>query len=534
MRVSGRGRTLIRGAQVADGGGGPLEPRDILLAGGRIAAVAPPSADGTTDSEIIDATGLVVAPGFIDVHSHADNAPLLAWDDTSKILQGVTTEVVGNCGFSLAPVDPAREELLAGFTGQIFPPLPWGWHGFADLLTATDSRGYVTNYVPLVGHGTLRLAVLGMADRPPDAGELERMGRLLDEALEAGAFGMSSGLIYPPGMFSATDELITLARRLPGSRVYATHMRGEGAHLLDSIDEAVQVGGKAGCRVEVSHLKAAGQPSWGRVGEALERLDRARRDGVAVTQDAYPYDRSSTMLAACLPPWFQVGGGAAVLARLGDPGVLARARTEIEDGSAGWESHVAGAGYDGILVSSTASHEFEGQTLTEIAGQRDGEPFDALVHVLRAERLRVSMVTASMSEADVEMVLSHPSTIIGSDGLPPGVGGRPHPRLYGTFPRILGRYVRDRGILDLPSAIARMTALPAKAFGITGRGRIAPGTVADLVAFDPDRVADACDYRDPVRTPAGIAWVMQAGRFAVRDGRWLGSRHGARLEPPPR
>ncbi|MGH3318785.1 MAG: N-acyl-D-amino-acid deacylase family protein [Streptosporangiaceae bacterium] len=522
---------LIEGAELADGSGRPLVRRDVLVADGRIAAVEPAGTRDPSRYDRVEADGFVLAPGFIDVHSHADNAPLLRDGDTTKILQGVTTEVVGNCGFSLAPVQPPREQLLAAFTTRIFPPFPWGWHAFADFLAATDTRGYVTNYVPLVGHGTLRLAVLGMEDRAPRPGELAAMGGLLDEALVAGAFGMSSGLIYPPGLFSATDELVELARHLPEGRLYATHMRGEGEHLLDSIDEAIRIGGEGNCRVQISHLKASGRPHWGRVGAALARLDRARQEGLDITQDVYPYDRSSTMLTACMPPWFQEGGDAALLARLDDPAALARARAEVEGETDGWESHLAECGYDGVLVSSTASHAHEGQTLAEVAAELGLEPFEALVEVLRGERLRASMVISSMSEADVEAVLDHPATVIGSDGLPPGVGGKPHPRLFGTFPRVLGRYVRERGLLDLPTALARMTASPADAFGLTDRGRIAPGAVADLVAFDPERVADVCDYRDPVHPPTGIAWVMQAGRVAVRDGRWLGSRLGTRLRP---
>jgi N-acyl-D-amino-acid deacylase len=535
--ATGGGRVVIRRAQVADGTGGAITRHDILVADGRIAAVEPAGALDAASGEVLEAERLVVAPGFIDVHSHADNAPLLDEADTSKILQGVTTEVVGNCGFSLAPAVPGREQMLADLAGRLFPPMAWGWHSFAEFLAAADARGYVTNYVPLVGHSVLRLAVLGLADRAPDAGEMARMGALLDEALDAGAFGMSSGLIYPPGTFSTTGELTELARRLPRGRVYATHMRGEGARLLDSVEEAIEIGARAGCRVEVSHLKASGRPNWGQAGAALDRLDAARRRGVAISQDVYPYDRSSTTLATCLPPWFYEGGDAAALARLGDAGVLARARREVEEPPDGWDSQVAGAGYEGILVASTPSHRFEGQTLAEVSAELGVPPFDALVHVLAAERLRVSMVVASMSEADVEAVLSHPSTVIGSDGLPPGVGGLPHPRLFGTFPRVLGRYVRDRGVLTLPEAIARMTARPAGVFGLDGpdgRGRIAPGTVADLVAFDPAQVTDVCDYRDPVRPPAGIRWVMLSGRIAVRDGQWLGTRLGRRLAPPTR
>lgn len=521
-------RMLIRGATVADGDGGPLIRRDLLLSEGQVAALGKEGAYDTVDAEVVDADGLIVAPGFIDVHSHADNAPLLAEEDTSKILQGVTTEVVGNCGFSLAPVETDTEQTLTAFSQRLFPPLRWGWHSFAEFLATTDAAGYVTNYAPLVGHGALRLAVLGMADRHPDTRELARMGRLLEESVDAGAFGMSTGLVYPPGVFSGTDELAALAGRLPAGRVYATHMRNEGAGLLDSIDEALEIGRRSGRHVQVSHIKASGRPSWGRIEAALERLDAARQQGVAVTQDAYPYDRSSTMLAACLPPWFSEGGETAVLARLEDPGMLARARAEVE---AREESYVTGAGYDGILVSSTASHSFEGRTLAELADELRVTPFDALIEVLRNERLRASMVTASMSESDVATAVAHPLTMIGTDGLPPGVGGRPHPRMFGTFPRVLGHYVRDRGELTLPTAIAKMTALPARVFGLAGRGRITPGAVADLVAFDPLLVGDVCDYRDPVHNPAGIEWVMQAGRFVVRDGRWQGRRLGRRLAP---
>ena len=520
---------LIRGARVADGSGAALIAADLLLSGERIIAVGPPGSYDGLDGPVTDASGLVVAPGFIDVHSHADNAPLLpaGEDDTSKILQGVTTEVTGNCGYSMAPVGAEHEAAFTAFWGRRCPRVPWGWHTFAEFLAVADGHGHVVNYAPLAGHGALRFAVLGLADRAPDAAELAAMRGLLDEALSAGAFGMSSGLVYPPGMFAATAELTELARSLPPGRLYATHMRGEGAGLLASIEEALRIGGTAGCRVQISHLKSSGRPNWGRVGAALSLLDQARRDGADVGQDAYPYDRSSTGLTVCLPRWALTDGDAAVLVRLADPGTVDRMRAETLAG----ENSLTSAGYDGILIASTRTHAYEGQTLAEIGADLGMDPFDALVRVLREERLGVSIVISSMSEPDVTEVLAHPATMIGSDGLPPGRGGKPHPRMYGTFPRVLGRYVRERGVLSLPDAISRMTSRPASAFGLTDRGRVAAGAVADLVAFDPERIADAGDYRDPVRSPAGIAWVMQAGQFAVRDGRWLGTRLGRRLDP---
>jgi N-acyl-D-amino-acid deacylase len=514
---------LIRGAEVADGSGAALVAADLLLYGDRIASVGPPGGFDGLDGPVTDASGLVVAPGFIDVHSHADNAPWLppGQYDTSKITQGVTTEVVGNCGYSLAPVGPDHEAAFTAFWGRRCPPVDWGWHTFAEFLAVADARGHVANYAPLVGHGALRFAILGLA----------RMRALTEEALSAGAFGMSSGLVYRPGLFASTAELTELARALPAAsgpgRVYATHMRDEGSGLLASIEEALRIGAAAGCRVQVSHLKSSGRPNWGRVAAALAMLDQARADGPDVGQDAYPYDRSSTGLIVCLPRWALTDGDDAVLARLADPGPVGRMRAEV----AGTENALTSAGPDGILIASTRTHDYEGRTLAEIAAELGIDPFDALVRVLRGERLSVSIVISSMSEADVTQVLAHPATMIGSDGLPPGRGGKPHPRLYGTFPRVLGRYVRERGVLTLPEAIARMTTMPARAFGLTDRGRIAAGAIADLVAFDPARITDTGDYRDPVRAPAGIAWVMQDGQFAVRDGQWLGNRLGRRLQP---
>lgn len=530
-QTKGRGgEVLLRGGTVADGSGAVLARMDVLVDGERIAAVERPGKIPAETYAVRDLDGLVLAPGFIDVHSHADNAPLLDQDDSTKILQGVTTEVVGNCGFSLAPVAAEREQELVALTRRIFPALPWGWSTFGDLLEQLDRRGYVTNYVPLVGHGTLRLAVAGFESRPTTPDERARMAELAAAAVEAGAVGVSSGLIYPPGLFGDTDEIVAIMERLPDDCLYATHMRGEGAQLRASIAEALEIGRRSGKAVQVSHLKSAGRPNWGGVPKALQQLAEARAEGVRVTQDVYPYTASSTMLTACLPPWFQEGGNTAVLGRLADADTRKRLRAEIDAGSSDeWENHVAGAGWDGILVSSTASHRHEGQTLTEIADELAVDPFEALVTVLGEEQLQVSMVVFSMREDDLEAALRDPRTMIGSDGLPPGVGGKPHPRLFGTFPRVLARYVRERNVLDLGTAVHKMTGLPAATFGLTDRGRIASGMVADLVAFDPVTVSDRGDYRDPVHPPTGIDWVMQAGELVVEQGRWQRVRRGRRL-----
>ena len=522
---------LIRDAEVLDGTGAPARCGDVLVSGGVIEAVEEPGQLSPEGRTVIDAAGMTVVPGFIDVHSHADNAPFLDEDDTSKIMQGVTSEVVGNCGFSLAPRLSETGRALDALAARIFPPLPWAWSSFAELLAATDARGYVTNYAPLVGHNALRTAVMGMSDGTPDDKQIAVMGDLLDQAMAAGVFGLSSGLIYPPGLFAQTKELVELAKRLPEDRPYITHMRGEGSQLLASIAEAVAIGVGAERRVHISHLKTAGRPNWGQMRAALQQLDQARARGVDVRHDVYPYTAGSTMLTAALPPWFQEGGGPAVLRRLHHPGDLDRLRDQLGRDDGSWENHIYGAGWDGIVVASSDSHEFDGRSLAQIAANRGSEPFDALVHVLLQEELKVSMIVHSMEEDDLTLAMRHELTMIGSDGLPPGVGGKPHPRMYGTFPRVLARYTRELGILELADAVRRMTSLPAQSFGLHDRGVVAPRKAADLVAFDPATVRDLADYPEPTREPKGIAWVMVNGELVVRDGRYLGRRAGRRLTP---
>lgn len=522
---------LISGGSVADGSGETPRERDILVRGERIVAVDRPGGIAADGRPVVDATGLVVAPGFIDVHSHADNAPLLAEDDTSKVLQGVTTEVVGNCGFSLAPCTPAYASTLAGLLERIFPPFPLDWRDWPDLDAVLASQGFVTNYAPLVGHGTLRISAFGMVDRPPDGDEMKAMRAALHEALEAGIFGLSTGLIYPPGVYSATEELVNLAEVLGPDRVYATHMRGESDGLLESIDEAVRIGEEAGCPVHISHLKWFGRHNWGRMPEALGRIDAAADSGLRVTNDVYPYTAGSTFLASLLPPALLVDSDEAVMDRLRDPSQRDYLAYAVEHGLPGWHNMVADSGWDGILVSTTASHNYEGLTLRQVADELDLVPVDALVRVLLDERLKASMVTFGLSEEDVVRVLGYDRTMIGSDGLPPGRGGRPHPRMYGTFPRYLGPYVRDQELLTLGQAVRRITAVPAETFNIPERGYLRQGYVADLVAFEAESLTDHCDYLDPAQHPTGIAWVMMAGEKVAEGGAFLGRRHGRRLTP---
>ncbi len=522
-------KTVYAGATVVDGTGGPAAAYDVFVSGERIEDLRP-HADTHAGWNTVDATGLVIAPGFIDVHSHGDNAPLLPDDDTMKILQGVTTEVVGNCGISLAPTSSRHRAALLASLEAVMPVHESIGADFADLLRATDAHGYVTNYVPLVGHGTLRLAAMGMERRAATSPERAFMRASLEEAIEAGAFGLSTGLIYPPGVFSDLDELVDLAKCLPSGTIYTSHIRGEGDTLLDAVAEALAIGEKAHVPVQISHHKACGKKNWGRTRDSLELIRQARARGVIVHQDVYPYTAGSTYLKAVLPPEFHEGGNEATLERLRDPERLRALRKTLESDTSDFQNFVAEAGYDGILIAFTPSHRFEGRTIAEIATELGCPPFDALIRVLVNEQLAAMMTIFLMNEEDIARVLRDEHTVIGSDGAAPGVQGRHHPRSYGTFPRVIAQHVRELGTLTLESAVHKMTGLPARIFNIPDRGTIAPGKFADLVAFDSQTFSDDLDYRDPVRNPKGLAWVTLRGTQVVRGTAYLGRRCGARLQ----
>jgi len=520
---------VLAGGLVCDGTGGKPVIADVYVRDGRIDDVRPGS-DDHRGHRVIDVADLVVAPGFIDVHSHGDSAPFVA-DDTWKIEQGVTTEVVGNCGVSLAPHDPQTSDAFFTELTQFFPGVSQIGSRFADVMAQADRCGYVTNYAPLVGHGNLRRCAMGSSNRQATSAETTSMVALLREALDAGAFGLSTGLIYPPGMFADTGELTTLAAQLGFEHIFTSHMRNESDEVVRSVEEIIAIGERTGRRVHVSHHKTAGQTNFGASRRTLQLLAAARTRGIAITQDVYPYTAGSTTLSATLPRGYHVGGHQTTLHRLRAPGAIEQLRAAIDCGEPGWENLAKSAGWDGILVVSTGDHRFEGRTLAQIAAELGLDPVHALVHVLLEEELNAWMVAFMMDEEDVERILADPVTSIGTDGAPPGTGGQPHPRTFGTFPRILGRYVRDRTVLTLEQAIRRMTSLAADTFGIPSRGRVVAGAVADIVVFDRGTVSDHCDYIDSVRPPDGIRTVLQGGTVVVADGKFIGGRHGTRLRP---
>ena len=520
---------VLANGLLCDGTGRELVVADVYVRGGRIEDVRP-AADNHPGWTVVDVSKQVIAPGFIDVHSHGDNAPFVA-DDAWKIEQGITTEIVGNCGISLGPHEAKESDAFFAEIAQLFPGVPRLGPHFADVVAETDRCGYVTNYAPLVGHGNLRRCAMGSDDRQATSAEMARMMELLGDALDAGAFGMSTGLIYPPGMFANIDELATLAAGLGPEHIFASHMRNESDEVVRSVEEIVAIGERSGRRVHVSHHKTGGKSNWGASERTLRTLAAARARGVAITQDAYPYTAGSTTLSATLPKAYHAGGHEVTLRRLLAAGAVEELRSAFEHGEPGWENFAKSAGWNGILIVSTADHRFEGRTIAELATELACDPVRALVHVLLEEKLNAWMVVFMMDENDVERILSDSFTSIGTDGSPAGTGGKPHPRTFGTFPRVLGRYVRERRVLTLEEAVRRMTSLAADTFGIADRGTIVAGAVADIVVFDAQTVADDCDYLDSIRSPRGIRMVLQGGSIVVDDARFIGGRHGKRLRP---
>jgi N-acyl-D-aspartate/D-glutamate deacylase len=497
---------------------------DIGIAKGRIAAVAYPLRP-EPGVEVYDAEGRIVSPGFIDAHAHDDLFLLLRPEAHQKVRQGITTVICGNCGISPAPCDPCRrqslEQLLLAAGGDGLPAAERTFRSFGAYLDALDEAGPGIHFAGLVGHGAVRYTAMGTQDRPPTEAELGEAGRLLDQSLAEGAFGLSTGLIYPPGAYAGTEELIRLARHLvPFDAVYATHMRSEGSGVIEALDEAIRIGRESGSRVHISHHKTSDPRNRGRSRDTLARIEAARGEGIRVTADVYPYRAGSTYLAALLPTWVLDEGAAEMERRLAVPEQRQRLRREMEgDPEDRWTSLIQGSqDYRVTLSRSTTRPELTGLSLADIAFRESRSPFDVVLDLVAAEGLAATVIVHSMAEEDVRRIMTRPYVMFGTDGMPCTGPGMPHPRWTGAFPRVLGHYVREEGLLPLPEAVRKMTSLPARTFGLQRKGRIAPGYDADLVVFDPERVREGSSYRHPLRPPEGIELVVVGGSVAVRAG----------------
>lgn len=529
------GRFLIRGADVYDGSGADPTRQDVLISDGMIQLVAEPDHLHPAPTPV-DAHGLALAPGFIDVHTHSDALALMADADPELALapvrQGVTVEIAGNCGTSLFPgAQPGTDgAAMDAFAETLFGDGAEQLDRIEDFVRRHVQARRRNHIVSLVGHSTLRAAVVGFDDRPPTPSELDRMCALLDEALRAGAAGLSSGLIYPPGTYADDAELVALARVAAAHhRPYVTHLRDEMSKVEQALDEAIEVARRSGVALHVSHHKTAGDRGHGRTLATLATMDAARAEGLDVTCDVYPYTASSTHLHAMFPPWATAGGIPALLQRLrSGPQVRDDVRRSIAEGEAGWENTVGNGGWGRIEVATAPRHRHtEGRSIAKLAADACQDPVDYAADLLLAEDAHVTVISRSMAEEDVRRVLTHPGTMIGSDGVPHS--GRPHPRWAGSFARVLGHYTRDVGLLTLPEALARMTSIPAGRFGLRGRGVIADGAHADLVLFDPAEVLDGATFASPLSPPRGVHDVFVAGRRVMADGQPTGAAPGGPL-----
>jgi N-acyl-D-amino-acid deacylase len=520
---------VLKGGEVVDGTGSPPFRADVAIAHGLIAAVG----QGLQGADVIDCGGVVVAPGFIDCHSHSDLRVFVEPLLPMKVRQGIALEVLGQDGMSVAPVQMQERaswrRTLAGLLGD--PDLAWDWSTVADFMARLAEAKPAPDVAYLAPHGALRQFVAGGDARRLSADELVTMQALLGSCLDAGACGLSVGLAYAPSVHATVEELVALGRVLRGrGRPLVAHIRNEGDRLEAALDEMVDVAERSGCAVHISHLKIAGRRNWSRLDDIVARLEAARSRGVRVTADQYPYTAASTWLQAILPPWAKEGGTERVVARLRERAVRERVRQELHGaGPFEWDNHWSWTGAEGILLADVPSgrhREWLGRSLADIASTSGQDPLDLALDLLVSEALQPAMIAFTQDEAVIERLLALPWVSVGTDGL---LGGRPHPRAYGTFPRVLGRYVRDRGALTLEAAIQKMTSQAASAFGLVDVGLVRPGLRANLTVLDPRTVADTADYAEPVRFPEGIPHVLVAGEPVVRGGEMTGARPGATI-----
>ncbi|MGN0659881.1 MAG: amidohydrolase family protein [Emergencia sp.] len=518
---------IIKNVRVIDGTSAPWFRASVAVRDGRISFVGTLPEDGTVSAaEIVDGHDHYLAPGFIDIHSHSDTSlpsdPLAE----SRILQGITTEIGGNCGLSVAPVsrDPERKKQLKDYVGD----LDYTWETVGEYLDMLEEKKVSVNFGTAVGHGTIRLAAMGFDARKATDEEMSEMGAYLRQALEDGAFCMSSGLIYPPGCYADTDELAALCEELvPFGAYYETHMRNEGDGVVEAVQEALEIARRSGAPLQIAHHKVIRKTGWHvHCRTTIALIDQARRQGIDVKADQYPYSASSTTLDSNLPNWSFEGGMETLFARLKDPQTRARLREEVN------ASHTGRWG--DIFVSYVESEEnscYVGKSIEEIAQLRGVDPAEACFDLILEERGRVNEVNFGMCEDDIEYIMQQPYVMIGSDGNAASLDypGQPHPRWYGTFPRVIAKYCRERKLFPLETAVFKMTGLPAGRLGLEDRGLIREGMYADLVLFDFDEIEDTPTYKNPKQPCKGIERVYVNGVLTAFSGRHTGARAGSIL-----
>jgi len=512
---------VLRGGRVFDGTGGPSKLTDLGVKGDRITTIG--DLKDVRATRTLDVSGLCVAPGFIDMHSHSDRSLLVDGLAQSGVRQGVTTHVTGNCGSSPAPNRPGTKDTFVTFQ---------------SFIAALRKEKTSINVCPLVGHNSVRVAVMGQENRRPTPVELDAMRELVDEAMKSGAVGMSTGLVSPPGTYSETPEIVELAKVVAKhGGLYASHMRGEASTVIAAVQEALQIGHEAAIRVQISHHKAVGKENWGKTRHTLAIIEEAARSGVKVHLDVYPYRAGSAGLSQLVPPWAHEGGRDTMLERLRDPQVRPRIARDMSKGLPDWPNFFE-IDWDDIQIASVstdANRRWVGHKVGDVARARNIPGVEACIDLLIEERSGVQMINFVIDEEEMRRVLAHPLSMIGSDGVavsPDSEKGQPHPRFYGCFPRVLGRYVRELKVLSLETAVHKMTGMPAAQLGLRDRGQIRIGMAADLAVFDAAQVADRATFESPHQYPVGIPHVIVGGQLVIHDGQHTGARPGrvGRLE----
>ena len=521
---------VIANAQIVDGTGAPARRGLVAISQGRIVSVGDAAATG---ARTIDARGRVLAPGFIDMHSHSDMPLVTDGNAQSKIRQGVTTEVIGESD-SVAPRRAGDGESGAA-----------SWTDFNGYFGVLERNGIAVNLLSYIGLGTVRELVVGSENRSATAADVKAMQAMVAAAMKQGVFGVSTGLIYPPNAFSSLEELVALSSiAAQAGGLYASHLRYDGDRLREGIEEILAIGERAKLPVHIFHLKVTGANNFGRMKEVIALVEAAQKRGVRVSADQYPYVASSTSLTATIPDWVEEGGTAKLIERLKDPATRVKVRREMEDPNPTWENRYHSAGtWQNIQLAAigrtrgsadsktSPNRKYEGMRIAEAAKLAGKDPFDFVFDLLVEERGSVGCVYFIISEDDLALALKQPWVAIGSDGAAlategPLRSGVPHPRNFGTFPRVLGRYVRDLKAVSLEDAIRKMTSLPASILRISDRGTIAVGKAADLVLFDPARVADRATFENPFQYPVGIDTVVVNGRVVLDEGTHTGQRPG--------
>ncbi|MFC1574332.1 amidohydrolase family protein [Candidatus Latescibacterota bacterium] len=522
---------LVKGGIVYDGTGSPGMEADVAITNDRIVAIAP-NINGEKAHTVIDARGMAVAPGFIDAHTHTDIQLIVNPNAESKIRQGVTTEIGGNCGGSMFPLNDSMFEESSEYLEKEYG-LDLTWRDIGGFFSRLEKGGIANNHAELLGHGTLRTFVMGPYDRPPTDEELQRMKQVVREHMQAGVYGLSTGLEYIPGNFAETDEVIELCRDVAElGGIYATHMRDEGDLVIESLEETLRICREANVSTQISHLKAAAPRNWPKLDGIFSLIEGAKRDGLPVLADRYPYHAWSSGLSYYFPKWSREGTNEDFVNRLKDKSLRKKIEAFVNS-----EGERMGS-WKNVIISSVYhdnNRHVEGKNILDAAAEAQKSTYEFMRDLLIEEEGHVSMVGFGMSEDNLARVLAHPQVMVGSDGNAVATygtlsKGKPHPRFYGTFPRVLGKFARDEGIISLANAVKKMTSMTAEKFGLAGRGRIAVNNFADIVVFEPDNVIDRATFADPHQYAAGIPYVIVNGKVVVSEGEHTGVLAGRVLK----